>query len=228
MKKIHAQWHLKQVISVRATDIIKFPDPGFSPDLPCDSSLKVTFLRDEEIAELMEFHDARCTGKTPVFSHAEVSSRLKTGHLCSLARIEDRLAGFCWFKTGDIHSPDLHCLFEFTEKSAVIHNAFVDPEYRGKNLTPMMMRESFRLLAGMGYKSVYAYIHSNNRSPMRTAEKFNRVPVGKIFFGYVLGCYFLLPLIQKDAGVRVSLDVSPWHRWQVFFNKRLSGIGVRQ
>ncbi len=223
---IHARWYLKQVVSIQVMDIIKFPDPTFSPEIPADSEFKVTFLRDEEVAELMEFHDAKCIGKTPVFSHAEVSSRLKTGHLCSCARIGDHLAGFCWFKTGDIRSPDLHCLFEFAEKSAVIHNAFVDPEYRGKNLTPMMMRESFRILTGMGYKSVYAYIRSKNRSPMRSAEKFNRVAIGKIIYGYVLGYYFLFPFIQKDVGLRVRLDVSPWHRWQTFFQKRLSNAGA--
>lgn len=225
---ININWYLNQLFSIRLMEVIKIPDLSYSPEVPVDTDFDVSLLKEEEIPELMEFHDSQSAGWYHVFSAEDAKERLKAGDLCYLARLGNRIIGFCWFKTGSIYSSELHCLFEFGSQSAVIYNGFIDPSCRGKNIFPAMIGKSFRKLAEAGFKDVYGYMRAINKPSKRALDKYNRVTVGKIYYGHVLGCYLFVPFIPEDAGVKIHLDVNPWHRWQAFLQKRLSRIGVQQ
>ncbi len=219
MKK-NIRWYLKQVFSLQCVEIVRVPDLAFSPGLSVGNGFTLTFLRDKEIPELMEFHDSRCVEWNNILSAGEAETRLKDGHLCCCARKGGKLVGFHWYAPGKVFSPDLHCLFESEDTSIVAYNGFVDPVHRGNHLLVLMMQESFRKLSQLGYEKVYTTFRAENLSPKITFEKFRSVMVGKIFYGYLLGYFLFFPLLQKDAGVRVRLTTNPWHRWRVFFRKR--------
>lgn len=222
------RWYMRQLLSIRLMEIIKIPDLSYSPKIPLESDFEVSLLKEEGIPELMDFHDSLCIDSKQVFSASDVKRRLKAGDMCYCAHGGERLMGFCWFKTGSIYSTDLHCLFEFGNKSAIIYNGFIDPACRGKNVFPAMIGKAFHKLAEAGYKDVYGYMRSSNKSSKRALDKYNRWTVGWIYYGYLLGYHLFMPLVPENAGVTMTYDGHPWHRWQGFFQKRLSGIGAHQ
>lgn len=221
--KQNIRWHLKQVFSIRAMDILMVPDLTFSPVLPVDDDLEVEILREEDIPELMEFHDSRCIQRSGVFTREEVLTRLKSGHMCSCARHRGNMSGFVWFAPLVVFAPDLHCEFKMNDGGVMIYNVFIASEHRGRKVLPTVLNMSFRKLAELGYSRSYAFIHHENRSSKKTLEKYHSQTCGIIFHGFAAGCYFLLPFIRNNAGIRVRLCSSPWYRWQEVFRKRPIG-----
>lgn len=219
---VNFRWYRKHVLSFHAVDLIKFCDLSACSGMSSGEDVELSLLQAQDISELMEFHDTKCVEWNHAFTRNEVEDRLASGQICTCARYQGRIAGFIWFAPRRIYSPDLHCMFELDGSGVVIHNGFVDPARRGMKIGPMMMDRSFQMLYEMGYRTVYGYPRITNQASKKAMSYHGFVTFGKIFYGYVLGFYYFLPFHDPDPGMSIRRAVSPWHRWQTFFQKRLS------
>ena len=219
---INFRWYKRQVFSLQGVDMIKFPDLSVCSRVPVGNDIRVDLLKRENIPELMDLHDTKCVEWNHAFSREDAEDRLASGQICSCAWHKGRMAGFVWFAPRRIYSPDLHCMFELDSTGAVIHNGFVDPACRGMKVGPIMMARSFQRLSEMGYKTVYGYPRITNQASKKAMGYHGFVTFGRIFYGYLLGYYYFFPFLHGEPGIRLRLSVSPWHRWQAFFQKRMS------
>jgi ribosomal protein S18 acetylase RimI-like enzyme len=224
--KPNIHWYLKHVFSIRVMEVIGKPHLAFSPEIHAAEGFAVHMLQDNDIPELMAFHDSRCIQRSGVFSREEVHIRLESGWACFCVRSPGSMAGFVWFAPRRIYSPDLHCEFEMGDRSVMITNGFVAPEHRGRNVFPTLMNESFRVLAELGCNQVYGFVRHENRSSKKALAKHGFQTFGIIIHGFAIGVYCFLPLIRDNAGIRVRLCAGPWHRWQEILDKRFLKSGV--
>ncbi len=217
---INLSWYRKHVFSISMVNMIKFPDLRICPQITSTGDVEVFLLSKGDIPSLMDLHDTKCIAWNHAFTAQEAEERLASGQICSCARVGGRMAGFVWFAPRSIYSPDLRCTFELDSTSVVIHNGFVDPAYRGMKVGPQMIGISFRRLAETGYKTVYGYPRVTNRASKKAMGHHGFVTFGSIVYGYVLGYYYFLPFLNKEQGIHLRLEVSPWHRWRTFARKR--------
>ncbi len=215
------RWYAKHAFSLQAVDVIRKSGLDSSPGIPGVDGYEVCLLEETDIPELMDFHDSRCVQWSNVFTREEVGIRLASGHSCFCVWCREDLVGFVWFAPRTIFSPDLHCRFDMEDRGVMIYNGFVAPEHRGRNVFPLLMNESFRALARLGYTRVYGFVRHRNFPSKRALAKHRFQTFGIVLYGFVMGCYFFLPFVRQAAGVRVYPCASPWHRWQEFFHKRL-------
>lgn len=218
---VNYRWYAKHAFCLQAIDIVMKSGLAFSPDIPAAGGYEVRLLGEAEIPKLMEFHDSRCVRLSNVFTREEAGIRLGSGHLCFCVWRREELAGFVWFAPRSIFSPDLHCEFQMDGTSAMIYNSFVDPAHRGRNVFPLLVNESFRVLAEQGYDRVYAFVRHRNFPSKRAFGKLGFQAFGIVLYGFVMGWCFFLPFISRSAGIRVRPCSGPWRRWQAVIRKRL-------
>lgn len=197
----------------------KWVDINVVPSLKIDQELKFCRLREQHISQLIDFHNEYAIQWNYLFSKSDVTNRIRSGHRCYIALENERLIGFVWFAVNKIYSPDLHCTFSIGEECVVSYNNFVHPHFRGRNVLAGMRRMAFVELGGEGFKKCFDYVRSTNKSVIRSNLKSNSIIVGKIIYGEILGCYFLLPILQSNDGIKVFDLDDPFRRWKSFLRK---------
>jgi len=199
------KWYLSLLFSKRSFFINVFNRLNLAPKVSIDKYILFSRLKEQSIAELLEFHDTYCIKWNHMFSAEDVENRLRQGHRCYLAHIHKQLVGFIWIAVNSVYSPDLFCTFEFESHCSVYYNGYVRSDYRGKNILPSIMWTAFQELSSEGYKKYFSYNGVNNNSIIKTNKKFDASVVGTISCGYFLGYYFFSPSINIDAPVKSQL-----------------------
>jgi len=177
---------------------------------------KCARLSDKDIPELMLFHDTHCVQWNHCFSNQDVKQRLKNNHRCFIAKNpNNEIIGFFWQGANNVYSPDLHCVFYVDDKSLIDYNGFFHPEFRGRSGLFNILQYAYNKMAEDGFKKAYGYIRSDNIASIKTYQRIHPLCkiVGKIYYGYVLGYYVFIPLIDKDSGIRVERVINPWYKW---------------
>jgi hypothetical protein len=213
------RWYLRRMFSIRTVYVNKWIDISLVPSLNIDQGFNFAKLRKQNIPQLIDFHDNYAIKWNYLFSKSDVANRLKSGHQCYIALENERLIGFIWFAMNKIYSPDLHCTFSINENCVVSYNGFVHPHFRGRNILPAMRRMAFTELSEEGFKQCFDYVRATNKSVIRSNLKFSTIIVGKIIYGEFLGCYFLLPILPSDLGIKVCDRDDPFRRWKSFLRK---------
>lgn len=215
------KWYLNLLFSWSSVYVNIFPDISFSPELSLDKQFVFSRLREQDISDLIEFHNTYCLDWDFLFSAEDIENRFRKGHRCYVARKHEELVGFMWIAVNRVYSSNLRCIFA-TEKHCVIsYNGFVRPDCRGKNILPGIRRAAFQELVSEFYKKCYGYTRSTNKSVIKSNRKFNACPIGKIIYGYLLGFYFFFPFIKKDMGITVHRSETPWRKWKSLFRDRI-------
>ena len=202
-----------------------YPDIGTFSDVLMEKGIKISRLEVEEIAELIKFHDTHCLDWGYLFGIEDVKKRLRDRHRCYIARENGEIFAFLWVGFNKIYSDYLQCAFELDKSSVASYNNFVKHDCRGKNILPVMKRTVFSELRSNGFRRCYDWVNVKNKSAVNSNAKFNTTVVGKIINGYFLGCYFLIPLIKKDVGIKVCEIGDPFRRWKTLFRRLAMRLG---
>ena len=101
-----------------------------------------------------------------------------------------------WMKVGrsQVYVHDFETVTEFPDKLAFIYDTFVDPEYRGRGLGSMMIKQTKIFLAEHGYDAVACHIEDWNKPSIKTFQSNSFSPLGQIRFLRIL--FFRLLLVE--------------------------------
>jgi len=222
--KFRIKYYQRLLFSKSAVYINLFPDISILPDISVDKEYKISCLHEGNTRELIDFHDTYVWKWNYMFSAEDIEKRLIEGHRCFLAHKHQKLVGFMWIAVESVYSTDLLCIFDFPKNCIVSYNNFIRPDCRGENVLPGIRRFAFEEFSKSGYEKCYDYTLISNKSVIKSNQKFNACPIGKITYGYFFGYYFFLPYIGRNEGIEVRLVVDPWHRWRRYLrNKFMKG-----
>jgi len=217
------RWLLSSIFSCRVVLIHSLSCRNEMPSSDAKSRCRFSKLTEFDIPDLMHFHDTFITKWNFIFSRDEVSERLRRGHRCYLARRDGDIVGCYWVAFDSVYSPDLRCTFVLSEGCFADYNLFARPDCRGEGITQILRGKAFTELRQEGYETCYDYLSSRNTPIIKCNKKSGAVTVGRIYYGYLFGCYYLLSVIPRKEGIRVGRVEDCFFRWRKLLKKRCRG-----
>lgn len=213
-------WYLGYLFSRKIVEVIFFKDIHPKADIRCDSSFEIRDLKKEDIPYLMDFHDSHCVKWNHLFTSEEATCRLLKDHKCYIALSDRTIVGFLWIGIDSVFSPDLNCFFLADQHSIIAYNAFVHPDYRGKNILPCLRNAAFEFFIKKGRSHCFEYLSIKNKAVKNSGKKFNFRICGKIRYGYILGIYYFRTTLPNGQGLEVQSSKNPLEFYQKFSLKR--------
>lgn len=212
------RWYKTILISYNVVCInlfsIKINDKNFK-----NADIKYRILQNEDIPNLLKFHDECCVSWNYLFDKNELKERIKNRHKCFIALDGDDICAMYWLGIDNIYSPDLKCTFFFDKDIVVSYNAFVSNEYRGRNIFPDLRKFAFDYMWAQQYRYAFGYSLKTNTPVNESNKKFNVNYVGTIKYGFLLGFYYLKPCIDNDFNINVVKNVSAYYVWKKFLER---------
>ncbi|HET6610579.1 MAG TPA: GNAT family N-acetyltransferase [Kofleriaceae bacterium] len=130
-------------------------------------------LDDDERARLLE---------TLELDEAYARQKWKRGDSVVLARLGDRPAGITWSAQGAVEVPELSRTLLFGPSEAYIHDVFVAPQARGRNLAPSMLEFLAKELRQRDVYRAWALIGADNIASVRAFEKAAYAAVADVIY----------------------------------------------
>lgn len=226
IKKQQIKWYLESIFSWNLIDVYMFPDLSVQLNLVIDKEIIFLQLQKDNILELINFHNAYCIQWKYLFSYEDVIKKLQDGHRCYIAQGNEEIVGFIWIAFNEVYSSDLNCIFKIENNCSVLYNAFVKPDFRGRNVLPGLKKFAFMELHKEGYEKCFDYVLSSNKSMKISNTKFKPFVIGRILYGYFFGFYFLFPFFRSHEGLSISYVYKPSYRWRNLF-KKLNWFKIR-
>lgn len=154
------------------------------PVAESDGSLKtVEHLEKQENLERVEIVESgmeRYLSLRPEQDPDLVRRRFRSGQRCIAVIRDDRVVGASWMATGPVEVAFLHAMLQVSPGTIYIHDAFVDPRYRGHGISPALT-EAIRRIAGQtGGHTLLGGVFPANRPAMRAHAKSGFKPAGEI------------------------------------------------
>jgi hypothetical protein len=75
-------------------------------------------------------------------------------------------------------------------------------------------------------KRCYDWVDSKNASIIKSHKAFATAIVGKVVYGFFMGCNYVVPFIKRDVGLRIREIENPFYRWVKLFKKISGAIGL--
>lgn len=106
----------------------------------------------------------------------------RRGDLVVLARFEDRPAGIAWCARSAVYVPEIGRDVRPGASECYIHDVFVAPDARGRNVAPVMLEDLARRLRQRDVYRAWALIHPENAASTRAFEKAAYASVGDVIY----------------------------------------------
>ncbi len=113
---------------------------------------------------------------------ANCREKWRRGDLVVLARLDGRPAGIAWCARAAVWVPELAREVRPGVAECYIHDVFVAPDARGKNIAPALLDEVARLLRKRDVYRAWALIHPANVASTRAFEKAAYAAVCDVIF----------------------------------------------
>jgi GNAT superfamily N-acetyltransferase len=111
----------------------------------------------------------------------------KRGDLAVLARLGGRPAGIAWSASGPVDVPELERTLRLDRYEAYIHDVFVAPAARGRNVAPSMLEFLALELRQRDVFRAWALIGHENTASVRAFEKASYTPVCDVIHTRIAG-----------------------------------------
>jgi ribosomal protein S18 acetylase RimI-like enzyme len=111
----------------------------------------------------------------------------KRGDLAVLARLGGRPAGIAWSASGPVDVPELDRTLRLDRYEAYIHDVFVAPAARGRNVAPSMLEFLALELRQRDVFRAWALIGHENTASVRAFEKASYTPVCDVIHTRIAG-----------------------------------------
>ena len=111
----------------------------------------------------------------------------KRGDLAVLARLAGRPAGIAWSASGPVEVPELGRTLRLDRYEAYIHDVFVAPAARGRNVAPSMLEFLALELRQRDVFRAWALIGHENTASVRAFEKASYTPVCDVIHTRIAG-----------------------------------------
>lgn len=111
----------------------------------------------------------------------------KRGDLAALARLGGRPAGIAWSASGPVDVPELDRTLRLDRYEAYIHDVFVAPAARGRNVAPSMLEFLALELRQRDVFRAWALIGHENTASVRAFEKASYTPVCDVIHTRIAG-----------------------------------------
>lgn len=109
----------------------------------------------------------------------------RRGDLVVLARLSDRPAGISWCARTAVHVPEIGREVRPGPSECYIHDVYVSPDARGKNVAPAMLEDLARRLRERDVYRAWALIEPSNVASTRAFEKAAYASVGDVVYTHI-------------------------------------------
>jgi L-amino acid N-acyltransferase YncA len=150
------------------------------------------------------------------FTMDEVNHRLETGHMLFIAKKNNKIIGFFWVATNYIEVPYFHASMHLNKEEAVDYNSYMVEEYRGKRINSALKAYAFENLKQKGYKRVFGYIKTTNKSSLRANELVGFRTIGRITAIIIMTLEFRYHSLSTD---KIVFHGGPLRLWKGLFRK---------
>lgn len=118
------------------------------------------------------------------------NSRFLHGNICSCLLHQKKAVSHCWIAFDEEWIEEIEMKFKPKDGEAYLFDAFTLPEYRGKNLFPIVLCNTLSYLKAKGYHRVLIFALNSNRASIKAIQKagfrhFQSVISFKLFGGGV-------------------------------------------
>jgi GNAT superfamily N-acetyltransferase len=124
---------------------------------------------------------AECTRWATV---EQLQLRLDKGHLCVVLKHRGRIAGYAWADLVEVN--DSVCDYPLGPGDAYLYDAFVVPEFRGRDLATYMRVESYKYLRRLGRHTYYSITECFNTPSLKFKKKLN-VEILRVYLHVKIG-----------------------------------------
>lgn len=111
----------------------------------------------------------------------------RRGDLAVLARLASRPAGIAWSASGPVDVPELGRTLRLDRYEAYIHDVFVAPAARGRNVAPAMLEFLALELRQRDFFRAWALIGHENQASLRAFEKASYTAVCDVIHTKIAG-----------------------------------------
>jgi ribosomal protein S18 acetylase RimI-like enzyme len=111
----------------------------------------------------------------------------RRGDLAVLARLNGRPAGIAWSARGPVEAPELGRTLHLDRYEAYIHDVYVAPSARGRNVAPSMLELLALELRQRDVFRAWALIAHENVASVRAFEKASYTPVCDVIYTRIAG-----------------------------------------
>lgn len=177
-------------------------------------------------AKLLRTQMRRETLFQPVFDMEDVDERVARGERCFVCEDRERIAGYIWFSPHEKYILEIKVTLRLREGDVYAYNAYVDEEYRGRNITPSILVEACRALLPAGFKRLLLLAMDWNENTHRTLKKAKFLCKGNLTAGYFATFRFA---INACGDIGTLNNAGPFELYGKFFRKiaaALSGKGA--
>ncbi|KIH75478.1 Acetyltransferase (GNAT) family protein [Geoalkalibacter ferrihydriticus] len=184
------KWFIKNHIF--ALDVMELMSMDLSQDLSAlkiarpEFDVKVVRVIDRILEKKIEKTiDEMDLKKT--FDLSEAKKRLANGYYFSYALSpEGEVVGWSWAAVNKVYFSEFNRNLKINSKEAFTYNAFVRSDYRGKKINRFLKNALISRLKKDGYSQFYGYIHTWNKSSIKSLESIGFKHVGRVFHGKLL------------------------------------------
>ena len=135
------------------------PIADFAPRLPVD----VAMLAQDELDDYLVFR--------PGTTRREIAGRLRSGHMCFVARHEGRIVAAAWIAMQPVWVPFLGCRIDVTPDEAHVYDKFTLPAYRGHGIANVVRAHHLRHMQRAGLRRATGAVLPENVSSLRDDTK---------------------------------------------------------
>ena len=100
-----------------------------------------------------------------------VQGRFDRGDLCLVLKNEETVAGYTWVNFEEVSEPK--CSYVLQPGEAYLYDAYIAPDYRGRDLAPYMRYECYKHLRNDGRDAFYSLSDYFNKPAIRFKVKLN-------------------------------------------------------
>lgn len=188
-------------------------DISSAKGLPC----RELASRDHSTLErLLAVQGMRETTFQPVFGMRDVDERLRRAERCFVCEDGDRIAGYIWFCAMGKHIDEIEATLQLKDGDMYAYNAYVDQEYRGRNITPSILVAASRVFLREGFERFLLVTMNWNENTHRTLRKVDFLRAGNLSAGYFATFRFF---VNSCRDVAVSPDAGPFTFYGKLFRK---------
>ncbi len=154
--------------------------------------VKIDFTSTNEIIDWIKEKKIPGTDDPFELEYAQVNK-----HYFPVARYNDKIIGFEKIGFKKIFILDFEGFIHLPDRSAMIYDTFILPEYRNLGIASFLTRESIIYLRNKGFEKIYCHILPTNESSIRSFLKVGFKKIRNIYFLKILGMKFIIPAITK-------------------------------
>lgn len=154
--------------------------------------VKIDFASTNEVIDWIK--EKRVPGSDNSF---EIEYGVLNKHYFPVAKYNNKIIGFEKIGFKKIFILDFEGFIYLPDKTAMIYDTFILPEYRNLGVASFLTRESTIYLRNKGFEKIYCHILPTNESSIRSFLKVGFKKARNIYFLKICGMKFIIPIITE-------------------------------